>query len=68
MLPLTTHYLDDLTPGQYHVFAYDIESDGMLHNGENYPADEDNFNYKQGAELNLIQQPRMCCTCRRSKI
>ena len=28
----------DLAPGLYHVFAYDIESDGTLHNGVNYPA------------------------------
>ena len=29
---------DDLTPGLYCVFAYDIESDGTLHNGVTYPA------------------------------
>lgn len=27
-----------LSPGQYKVFAYDIESDGTLKEGENYPA------------------------------
>ena len=29
---------DDLAPGLYRVFAYDIESDGTLHNGVTYPA------------------------------
>ena len=28
----------DLAPGLYRVFAYDIESDGTLHNGVGYPA------------------------------
>ena len=34
---------DDLTPGLYRVFAYDIESDGTLHNGVGYPASRDQF-------------------------
>ena len=29
---------NDLTPGEYQVFAYDIELDGTLHNGLSYPA------------------------------
>ena len=34
---------DDLTPGLYHVFTYDIESNGRLHNGVSYPASRDKF-------------------------
>ena len=34
---------DDLTPGLYRVFAYDIESDGRLHKGVGYPASRDQF-------------------------
>ena len=32
-----------LTPGLYHVFTYDIESDGTLLNGVGYPASRDQF-------------------------
>ena len=58
-----SHYYtlpDDLTPGLYHVHAYDIESDGTLNNGEGYPADRNNFSFtghSQGAGLSTIQQP-----------
>ena len=51
---------DDLTPGLYHVYAYDIESDGTLHNGVGYPADRNNFSFtghSRGGGLNTIQQP-----------
>ena len=34
---------DDLTPGLYHVFAYDIESNGTLLNGVSYPASTGEF-------------------------
>ena len=51
---------NDLTPGLYRVFAYDIESDGTLHNGVGYPADRNNFSFighSRGTGLNTIQQP-----------
>ena len=48
----------DLTPGLYLVFAYDIESDGTLHNGVGYPADNFSFTgHSRGAGFNTIQQP-----------
>ena len=41
----SNHYTlpGDLAPGLHYVFAYDIESDGTLHNGVGYPASTKQF-------------------------
>ena len=41
---------DDLTPGLYHVFTYDIESDGRLHNGVSYPASRDQITIARNSQ------------------
>ena len=44
-----------LSPGQYRVHVYDIEQDGILNNGTNYPAQEFNRTLNgitQGETLN----------------
>ena len=52
---------DDLTPGLYRVFAYDIESNGTLHNGVTYPASTGEFeltgNIHQGQGSLAITYP-----------
>ena len=45
---------DDLTPGLYHVFAYDIESDGTLHNGVGYPASRDQITIAGNSQSELV--------------
>ena len=48
---------DDLTPGPYRVFAYDIERDGRLHNGVGYPASRDQITIagnSQGEAVNYF--------------
>ena len=45
---------DDLTPGLYRVFAYDIESDGRLHNGVGYPASRDQFTIAGNSQSEVV--------------
>ena len=50
---------DDLTPGLYHVFAYDIEGNGRLLNGVGYPASRDEFTIvgnSKGEAVHYFQQ------------
>ena len=45
--------LPDISPGQYLMFVYDIESDVTLHDSVNYPANSNTFfisDYAQGNE------------------
>ena len=52
---------DDLTPGLYHVFAYDIEHDGRLHNGVGYPASTDQFTIAGNSQGEAVNQLSTTC-------